>query len=189
MLAIKLKIVGRKNQRTFRVIVQEARAKLGGKLVEDLGWYNPHTNQFKVNKARFDHWISNGAQPTDSVATLLKKVESSEIGSYEAREGRKKKKGPKEGGEPQPEADEPQVQKAEAPAEGEEASVEETPATDGDLPTGQTQEMSPEVEEAEEKLAGEPQPEADEPPVEKKEPKEATPIEPGGAIEERKESE
>jgi len=152
MLAIKLKIIGRKNQRTFRVIVQETRTKLGGKNVEDLGWYNPHTNQFKIDKARADYWISNGAQPTDSVATLLKKVENSEVGSYETREGRKKNKGPKaeaiEGGEPKPEA----------PVEGEapeEVTAEETP-TEEEVPpksddtTGQAVEEKKEEAPAEE---------------------------------------
>ena len=98
MLAIKLKMVGRKNQRTFRVIIQEARSKLGGKFVEDIGWYNPHTNQIKVNKERASYWIRNGAQPTKTAGRILEKAESSETLTYEVRESRKKKKGPKEEG-------------------------------------------------------------------------------------------
>src|SRR3989344_4968266 len=74
MLAIKLKPTGRRNQRTFRVIVQEDREKLGGKNAEDLGWFNPHTNQFKVNKARVEYWVKNGAQATESATKLLKRV-------------------------------------------------------------------------------------------------------------------
>ena len=90
---IKLKIVGRRNQRTFRVIVQEDREKLEGKFAEDLGWYNPKTSQFKLNKDRVAYWIGNGAKPTDSVANLLEKVKDSEVGSFKGRDGRKKKKG------------------------------------------------------------------------------------------------
>jgi len=90
---IKLKIVGRRNQRTFRVIVQEDREKLEGKFAEDLGWYNPKTSQFKLNKDRVAYWIGNGAKPTDSVANLLEKVKDSEIGSFEGETGRKRKKG------------------------------------------------------------------------------------------------
>src|SRR3989338_3373481 len=93
MLMIKLKIVGRRNQRTFRVIVQEDREKLEGKFAEDLGWYNQKTSQFKLNKDRVAYWIGNGAKPTDSVANLLEKVKDSEIGSFEGETGRKKKKG------------------------------------------------------------------------------------------------
>ncbi len=93
MLAIKLKIVGRKNQRTFRIIVQEARAKLDGKFVEDIGWYNPHTNQFKINKERVDYWIDNGAQPTIRVSQILKKSSGEDTAqTYSVRGGRKKKK-------------------------------------------------------------------------------------------------
>ena len=103
---IKLKIVGRRNQRTFRVIVQEDREKLEGKFAEDLGWYNPKTSQFKLNKDRVAYWIGNGAKPTDSVANLLEKVKDSEIGSFEGREGRKRKKGKrKEGAETQAQTD------------------------------------------------------------------------------------
>lgn len=93
MLAIKLKVAGRRNQRTFRVIVQEARAKLQGKFVEDVGWYNPHTNQFLLKQDRVQYWMSQGAKPTESVEKLLKKsAETGGVETYVAREGRKKKK-------------------------------------------------------------------------------------------------
>jgi len=132
MLAIKLKMVGRKNQRTFRVIVQEARAKLGGKFVEDLGWYNPHTNQFKLNKTRVEYWVDNGAQPTDTAGRLIKKLKSSEVETYKTRDSRKGKKGPKKE-EGAAETSAPAVEgasPAEAPTEAPviEAPVVEAPA-------------------------------------------------------------
>lgn len=74
MLAIKLKMIGKKGQRSFRVIVQEAKAKLRGKFVEDLGWYNPHSNQFEIKKERVLHWLKVGAQPTETMSQLLKKT-------------------------------------------------------------------------------------------------------------------
>jgi len=157
MLAIKLKLSGRKNQRTFRVIVQEGRAKLDGKNVEDLGWYNPHTNQFKVNRDRADYWISNGAQPTDSAAKLLEKVKSSDVGGYEAREGRKKKKGPvaEAGAESAPQVAEGEVpenaETAEEPEKQEEAPKEEAPA----------EEKIEETEKAEEKEEAKEEPQKD----------------------------
>lgn len=76
MLSIKLKLIGKKGQRSFRVIVQEARAKLGGKFVEDLGWYNPHSNQIKINQDRIRHWLGVGAQPTETVSQLIKKSQT-----------------------------------------------------------------------------------------------------------------
>jgi small subunit ribosomal protein S16 len=74
MLAIKLRTIGKKHQRSFRVIVQESRAKVQGKFVEDLGWYNPHTNSFNLNTERMHYWIGVGAQPTKTVSDILKKT-------------------------------------------------------------------------------------------------------------------
>ena len=74
MLAIKLHRVGKKHQAMYRLIVGEKRQKLDGKQVEDLGWYNPHTKISKFNGDRVTHWVKMGAQPTDTVAVLLKKA-------------------------------------------------------------------------------------------------------------------
>ncbi|KKU15354.1 30S ribosomal protein S16 [Candidatus Wolfebacteria bacterium RIFCSPLOWO2_01_FULL_45_19] len=71
MLAIKLKRIGKKHQAAYRVVVAEKRSKLGGRYVEDLGWFNPHTDEMLINKERAAYWIKNGAQPTDRVLRLL----------------------------------------------------------------------------------------------------------------------
>jgi len=71
MLKIKLKLIGKKHQRSFRVIVQEAREKLKGRFVEDLGWWNPHFDKFKIKKDRVLYWLEKGAQPTDTCYNLL----------------------------------------------------------------------------------------------------------------------
>jgi small subunit ribosomal protein S16 len=73
MLAIKLKRIGKKHQASFRVIVAEKRSKVNGRFVEDLGWYNPHTNKSKIDMGRVSHWVKNGAQPTPSLKNILKK--------------------------------------------------------------------------------------------------------------------
>ncbi|MBI2594986.1 MAG: 30S ribosomal protein S16 [Candidatus Colwellbacteria bacterium] len=73
MLSIKLKMIGKKGQRSFRIIVQEARSKLRGKFIEDLGWYNPHSNKFEIKKDRVLYWLKVGAQPTETVSQLLRK--------------------------------------------------------------------------------------------------------------------
>ncbi len=73
MLAIKLQGAGKKHQRSFRFVVQERRSKLVGKSIEDLGWYNPHTNKSEINKDRAAHWIKVGAKPTMTVAQIFKK--------------------------------------------------------------------------------------------------------------------
>ncbi|MFH1188739.1 MAG: 30S ribosomal protein S16 [bacterium] len=73
MLAIKLRMVGKKKQRSFRIVVQEKKAKLQGKFSEDLGWYSPHSNSFDINNERVLYWINCGAQPTKTVGDILKK--------------------------------------------------------------------------------------------------------------------
>ncbi len=73
MLAIKLQTAGKKHQRSFRVVVQEKRSKLQGKSVEDLGWWNPHTNKAELKIDRAEYWIKSGAQPSETVSKLLKK--------------------------------------------------------------------------------------------------------------------
>jgi small subunit ribosomal protein S16 len=75
MLAIKLKRIGKKHQPSFRIIVAEKRSKVDGRFVEDLGWYNPFTNESKIDAERANYWIKNGAQPTHSVLTLFKKYD------------------------------------------------------------------------------------------------------------------
>ncbi len=74
MLAIKLKRVGKRGQVSFRVVVIEKRLKLQGRYVDDIGWWNPRTNQYDVKKEKAEQWIKNGAQPTDSVHNLFVKA-------------------------------------------------------------------------------------------------------------------
>ena len=78
MLAIKLKITGKKHQRSFRVIVKEGRSRVQGKCVEDLGWWNPHTDKAVLNTERAAYWMKSGAQPSQTVRQLLRKYKTPE---------------------------------------------------------------------------------------------------------------
>lgn len=51
----------------------EKRSKVDGRFVEDLGWFNPFTDKFQINIERVNYWVKNGAQPTHSALTLIKK--------------------------------------------------------------------------------------------------------------------
>jgi small subunit ribosomal protein S16 len=73
MLAIKLRNVGKKHQRSFRIVVQERRSKLQGKFVEDLGWWSPRSDKAEIKNDRAAYWVSVGAQPSETVRQLLKK--------------------------------------------------------------------------------------------------------------------
>ncbi|MBI2592630.1 MAG: 30S ribosomal protein S16 [Candidatus Colwellbacteria bacterium] len=74
MINLKLKSVGKKHERSFRLVVQEKRSKVLGKFIEDLGWYNPKTDKLEVNKERAGYWLGVGALPTATVTQLLKKL-------------------------------------------------------------------------------------------------------------------
>lgn len=73
MITIRLQRTGRKGLAQFRVIVQDARfSPTSGKVVAQLGHYNPHTKELVIDKEQAQHYLSVGAQPSDRVARLLK---------------------------------------------------------------------------------------------------------------------
>lgn len=74
MLAISLMRMGAKKRPFYRVVVKEKRSKRDGKYLENLGTYNPMADPAEVNLRhdRIQYWISVGAQPTETVASLIK---------------------------------------------------------------------------------------------------------------------
>ena len=75
MLKIRLRRMGAKKATSYPIIVADPRAPRDGAFLEELGYYNPLTDpvELKVDNERAAHWLSNGAQPTDTVRALLKK--------------------------------------------------------------------------------------------------------------------
>lgn len=78
MLKIKLSRYGKRKQAHFRIVVNEARDKRDGKYVEMIGHYAPAQTPkiLELDAKRYDYWVSQGAQPTDTVAALYKKSKS-----------------------------------------------------------------------------------------------------------------
>lgn len=73
MLAIRLQRIGRKGYAQYRIIVQEAqRSPSSGRVVANLGNFNPHTKEVTVDKEAAEKYLDNGAQPSARVARLLK---------------------------------------------------------------------------------------------------------------------
>jgi small subunit ribosomal protein S16 len=73
MLAIRFQRVGRSGHAEFRIIVQEAhRTPSSGRIVAQIGHYNPHTKVTKLDKEKAQFYIGNGAQPSTRVALLMK---------------------------------------------------------------------------------------------------------------------
>jgi small subunit ribosomal protein S16 len=72
MLMIRFQRIGRTNDPAFRIVVLEKeRAAKAGNIVEQVGTYNPRSKALTMNEERVKHWISMGAQPTDSIKNLL----------------------------------------------------------------------------------------------------------------------
>ncbi len=78
-LKIRLRKQGRNNRPFFRLVLADARSPRDGKYVEALGWYNPFESELdkgvSFNKERISHWLSIGAELSESVQNLIKKVE------------------------------------------------------------------------------------------------------------------
>ena len=74
---IRLKRLGAKKVPFYRVVVADERSPRDGKFIEEIGYYNPLTNpaDIKINAEKATKWLNDGAQPTETVRTLLKKTE------------------------------------------------------------------------------------------------------------------
>ena len=72
---IRLKRMGMKKMPFYRVVVADERSPRDGRFSEEIGYYNPMTEPatIKIDAEKAQQWIKNGAQPTDTARTLLKK--------------------------------------------------------------------------------------------------------------------
>lgn len=90
MVAIRLRRAGSKKRPFFRVVVTDSRAARDSSFVEILGHYNPRSKPavVQVDKERVDYWLSKGAQPSDSVRTLIARHLTPAAASTEAAAGK-----------------------------------------------------------------------------------------------------
>ena len=78
MVKIRLRRVGAKKAPFYRIVVADSRSPRDGRFIEEIGTYDPmaDSEKIQVDMERAKYWIANGAQPTDTVRGLLKKVEA-----------------------------------------------------------------------------------------------------------------
>ena len=78
MVKIRLRRVGAKKAPFYRLVVADSRSPRDGRFIEEIGTYDPMAEgeKIKVDMDRAKYWIANGAQPTDTVRGLMKKVEA-----------------------------------------------------------------------------------------------------------------
>lgn len=70
---IRLSRAGTKKTPFYRIVVADQRSPRGGRFIERLGTYDPRRPELRLDTARVQHWIDRGAQPSHTVAVLLKK--------------------------------------------------------------------------------------------------------------------
>ncbi len=75
MVKIRLKRMGAHKKPFYRIVVADVRAPRDGKFIEEIGYYDPmkEPKEIKINEELAQKWLSNGAQPTDTVKALFKK--------------------------------------------------------------------------------------------------------------------
>ena len=74
---LRLKRCGRRHRSFYRLNAMDSRNPRDGRVIEELGWYDPHgkdpESQLSLNRERIEYWLSVGAQPSDTVRELLKR--------------------------------------------------------------------------------------------------------------------
>ena len=73
---IRLKRTGAKNTPAYRIVVTDSRSPRDGRFIEELGFYVPtqRENKYKLDLERAQYWLSVGAQPSETVASMIKKA-------------------------------------------------------------------------------------------------------------------
>lgn len=136
MLVIRLQRTGRKGHAQFRVVVQDSRrTPTSGKIVAQVGTYDPHTKTLTLEKERAQHYLDHGAQPSDRVVMILTKeglkvpawVQKSVKQEAKIRHPEKLRRNqPKE----EPKVEEPVIEEATEAPVAEEAPVEAAEKTE-----------------------------------------------------------
>lgn len=121
---IRMKRMGRKHRPFYRICVMDSRKPRDGKAIEEVGTYDTSVTEksqrVTLNLERIDYWMSVGAQPSENVKTLIKKVKTNKFGLT--------KEPPKMQAPKQPEPEAPPEEAAPADAEATEDATAEVAA-------------------------------------------------------------
>lgn len=75
MLKLRLKRIGRKRSPSYRLVVMENTTRRDGRPVEEVGYYDPISKNYKFESDKIKKWLSYGVKPTETVSNLLRKAE------------------------------------------------------------------------------------------------------------------
>ena len=134
-VAIRLRREGALNRPYFKVVVADKRSPRDGKFIEIVGTYDPKKSGMNstLKLERIEYWISKGAQPSDTVRSLIKKNKNPEsaakkMAAIEAKKAAKPKAAPKAEGAPAPAAEAAPAPESEAAPAPESAPAPTAPA-------------------------------------------------------------
>jgi small subunit ribosomal protein S16 len=88
MVRLRMQRLGRRNRPFYRISAVEKQTRRDGPVIESLGWYNPiekdPAKAIYINEERVKHWLSKGAQPSDTVRDILAKRGIGDLAKWEA---------------------------------------------------------------------------------------------------------
>ena len=132
MVKIRLRRFGKKNTPVYRVVVADKRSPRDGSIIEEIGTYDPllKRNNFTLKLDRVDYWLGVGAQPSDTVASFIRKARKGPVEEVDEEPVVEAVEAP---AAPEP-VPEPEVAVTEEPA-AEEPAAEETPSPEAEVAT------------------------------------------------------
>ena len=135
MVKIRLRRFGKKNTPVYRVVVADKRSPRDGSIIEEIGTYDPllKRNNFTLKLDRVDYWLGVGAQPSDTVASFIRKARKGPVEEVDEEPVVEAVEAP---AAPEP-VPEPEVAVTEEPAAeepaAEEPAAEETPVPEAEV--------------------------------------------------------
>ena len=135
MVKIRLRRFGKRNTPVYRVVVADKRSPRDGRIIEEIGTYDPllKKNNFTLKLDRVDYWLGVGAQPSDTVASFIRKARKGPVEEVDEEPVVEAVEAP---AAPEP-VPEPEVAVTEEPAAeepaAEEPAAEETPAPEAEV--------------------------------------------------------
>ncbi len=91
MVKIRMRRTGCKNHATYRIVAADERSPRDGKFLEILGWYDTAMKEdnFKIDLERVDAWLSKGAKPSTTVASLIRRARNPQLKPHHAVKSKK----------------------------------------------------------------------------------------------------
>jgi small subunit ribosomal protein S16 len=74
MVVVRMSRQGSKKRPFYRIVAADKRRARDGRFIELLGTYDPRTKSFQLDAERYQHWVSHGAQASETVASLIRRT-------------------------------------------------------------------------------------------------------------------